>query len=71
MVVPGTTQERKWPGRVMVPLGVGGLEKTTWFLCDQLRTVDRRRLRRYVGEVDRKYVLQVLTHVRYFLKDPD
>jgi len=38
MVVPGTTREKRYPGRVRVPAGVGGLEHDTWFLCDQLRT---------------------------------
>ena len=68
MVVPGTTREKRYPGRVRVPAGAGGLEHDTWFLCDQLRTVDRKRLWRYVGTAEIKYLRQVLTQATFFLR---
>jgi len=70
MVVPGTTREKRFPARVRVPAGAGGLEQDTWFLCDQLRTVDRTRLRRYVGVPDIKYLRQVVTQTTFFLQVP-
>jgi mRNA-degrading endonuclease toxin of MazEF toxin-antitoxin module len=70
MVVPGTTQEKRYPGRVRVPAGSGGLEHETWFLCDQLRTVDRIRLQRYLGAIERKYLMQILTQTSFFLRPP-
>jgi mRNA interferase MazF len=70
MVVPGTTREKRYPARVRVPAGVGGLEHETWFLCDQLRTVDRSRLRRYLGIPDFKYLRQVVTQATSFLRLP-
>lgn len=71
MVVPGTTREKRYPGRVKVLAGNGGLERDTWFTCDQLRTVDRKRLRRYLGKPDPKYLRQALTQARFFLRLPD
>ena len=68
--VPGTTREKRFPARVRVPAGAGGLEQDTWFLCDQLRTVDRTRLRRYVGVPDIKYLRQVVTQTTFFLQVP-
>jgi len=70
MVVPGTTREKRYPARVKVPAGTGGLEHDTWFLCDQLRTVDRTRLRRYLGIPDFKYLRQVVTQTSFFLRLP-
>jgi len=70
MVVPGTTREKRYPGRVKVPSSAGVLERDTWFLCDQLRTVDRTRLRRYVGAPDIKYLRQVVTQTTFFLRLP-
>jgi mRNA interferase MazF len=70
MGVPGTSRDKRYPGRVKVPSGAGGLEHDTWFLCDQLRTVDRTRLRRYVGQPDIKYLRQVVTQTTFFLRLP-
>lgn len=71
MVVPGTTREKRYPGRVKVLAGNGGLERDTGFTCDQLRTVDRKRLRRYLGKPDPKYLRQAVTQARFFLRLPD
>ena len=68
MIVPGTTKEKRFPGRVRVPAGEGGLQYDTWFLCDQLRTVARSRLRRYLGTPDPRYLKQVATQVSFFLR---
>jgi mRNA interferase MazF len=70
MVVPGTTREKRYPARVRVPAAMGGLEQDTCFLRDQLRTVDRTRLRRYVGTPDLKYLRQVVTQTTFFLRLP-
>jgi mRNA-degrading endonuclease toxin of MazEF toxin-antitoxin module len=48
-------------------VGEGGVTEPTYLLCDQLRTVDGRRLTRRCGSVDRRYVEQVLAQVNYFL----
>ncbi|HET6233228.1 MAG TPA: type II toxin-antitoxin system PemK/MazF family toxin [Longimicrobiaceae bacterium] len=70
MVVPGTTRLKNRPGRVTLPHGEGGVERETYLLCDQLRTVDSVRMRRRCGNVDARYLGQVLTIVRYFLTVP-
>jgi mRNA interferase MazF len=70
MVVPGTTREKPYPGRVAIPAGVGGLPRDTWFLCNHIRTVDHRRLRRRVGAPGREYLRSVVSGVTRFLKLP-
>lgn len=69
MVVPGTRTYRRLPGRVTIPQGEGGLPEETYLLCDQLRTIDSARLVRRYGTVEKRYVAQVLTQVRYFLTE--
>lgn len=71
MVVPGTTREKHYPGRVRIPAGVGGLPRDTWFLCDQLRTIDRRRLRRRVGLTELEYLRKVVEQATSFLSLPE
>jgi mRNA interferase MazF len=71
MVVPGTRTFRPRPARVHVPAGTAGLPEDTWFLCDQLRTVDARRLLRRFGDIERKYLRQILTQSRFFLTLPE
>lgn len=67
MVVPGTTKYKRRPARVALPAGEGGVAEPTYLICDQLRTVDKKRLVRWCGAVDRRYVKDVLAQVHYFL----
>jgi len=70
MVVPGTTREKPYSGRVLVPAGVGGLKRDTWFLCNHIRTVDHGRLRRRVGKPGAEYLHRTIASVIRFLRVP-
>lgn len=53
-VLPVTSRKpgRKiYPNEVLLPVGVGGLEKESIVLCYQIRTLDKRRLMRVIGEI--------------------
>lgn len=39
-----------------VPVSVTGLEKKSILLLEQVRTIDKRRLKGFVGEIDPKYL---------------
>jgi len=71
VVVPGTTRKEPYPGTVMVPAGVGGLERDTWFLCYQLRTIDHRRIRRRVGRLALTHLRNVVVAATALLQVPE
>ena len=71
VVVPGTTRKKPYPGTVMVPAGVGGLERDTWFLCTQLRTIDHLRIRRRVGSLGPTHLRRAVLAVTALLEVPD
>ena len=51
IVVPVTTVDRGWPNHV--PLrGEVGLERDSWAMTEQPRTIDRARMRAVAGRVD-------------------
>ena len=49
----------KLPTHSEVPKGSFGLPKDSVILLEQIRTLDKRRLREKVGELDRDYQLRV------------
>ncbi|HKP74969.1 MAG TPA: type II toxin-antitoxin system PemK/MazF family toxin, partial [Longimicrobiaceae bacterium] len=71
LVVPGTTRKKPLPGAVMVPAGVGGLSRDTWFMCNQLRTIDHRRIRRRVGRLGLTYLHTVALATSALIEVPD
>ena len=66
-LLPITSTERDLASRVRIPAGEGGLDRTSFIKCEEVRTVSRDRLIRRLGRPDPKYLLQAMTHVRYFL----
>ncbi len=60
-VVPLTSQSgrRVYPFEVRVPQGVGGLSKDSRVKCDQIRTVDKRRLSGFIGSLEGPYMYEV------------
>ena len=41
--------DRIYPYEVLIPVGEGGLTETSKVMLDQIRTVDKRRLGRFIG----------------------
>jgi len=55
-VLPITSRKsgRKiYPNEVVMPAGVGGLEKESIILCYQIRTLDKQRLIKHAGNFDK------------------
>lgn len=66
VVVPITTSERGWPNHV--PLrGEHGLDRSSWAMTEQPRTVSRERLGRVSGVVDDATLHDVDGWLRDFL----
>ncbi len=61
IVVPITSAERKHtlPTHVHLPGGTGGLNKPSIVLCEQLRTLEKTRLERYMGRLGTEILKQV------------
>lgn len=61
IVVPLTGSERKGrlPTHVPVTAGEGGVEKPSVILCEQVRTLEKTRLTRYMGSLS----AETLKHV--------
>lgn len=53
IAVPLTSSEKKGrlPTHVQLPAGEGGLEKPSVILCEQVRTLEKTRLTRYMGSL--------------------
>lgn len=54
IVAPITSRFTKKSLPTHIPLSNCGLEKDSIVLCEQLRTIDKRRLREKMGEMDEK-----------------
>lgn len=61
IVVPITSAGRKHalPTHVHLPGGTGGLKKPSIVLCEQLRTLEKIRLERYMGRLEAEILKQV------------
>jgi len=65
IIAPLTTQSHFYPTRI--PLKFTG--KEAWIVLDQLRTVDRKRLIRKLGEIDQKTINQIKSIIKEMLVD--
>jgi len=79
---PVVTSDQRYPLVCVVPLsgtpgrgalyptvspGPSGLRKRSWALCDQIRSVDKRRIRRQVGALTGEEIRSVEVGVRLLL----
>ena len=60
-VVPLTGQpsNRNYPFEVLIPRGVAGLKLDSRAKCNQVRTIDKRRLVNYRGDVTAQHLLEL------------
>ncbi|MBA7582041.1 type II toxin-antitoxin system PemK/MazF family toxin [Candidatus Atribacteria bacterium 1244-E10-H5-B2] len=65
IIAPLTTQSRFYPTRIPLKFA----EKEAWIVLDQLRTVDRKRLIKKLGETDQKTINQVKSIIKEMLVD--
>ncbi|QDU72843.1 type II toxin-antitoxin system PemK/MazF family toxin [Mucisphaera calidilacus] len=66
-VLPVTTRRRDIPLHLPLQAGTGGLDQDSWVLCDQVRTISRRRLLRSYGSVDKSVMSAIEELVRVAL----
>jgi mRNA interferase MazF len=65
IVAPMTTKSHDYPSRIKVDFQ----NKTGWIVLDQMRIIDKSRLTRKLGEVDKKTVQKVKSVIREMLVD--
>ena len=63
MIAPMTTKSHSYPTRVPVKFG----DKSGWIVLDQIRTVDKIRLVRRLGTVNKDIILAVKSTIREML----
>ncbi|HEV8574144.1 MAG TPA: type II toxin-antitoxin system PemK/MazF family toxin [Dehalococcoidia bacterium] len=63
----GRAAQRSYPFEVQVPRGTGGLRLTSRVKANQIRTVDKSRLIRHVGQLPAEYMTQVRDAIRVHL----
>ena len=64
-IAPMTTKSRDYPTRVRIDFQ----DKTGWIVLDQIRTVDKKRLTKRLGAIDRKTVQRVKSVINEMLVD--
>src|SRR3972149_506440 len=65
IVAPMTTKSHDYPSRIKVDFQ----KKTGWIVLDQMRTIDKSRLTRKLGEVDKKTVQKIKSVIKEMLVD--
>ena len=64
-IAPMTTKSDDYPTRVRVDFQ----NKTGWIVLDQIRTVDKKRLTKRLGAIDRRTVQKVKSVIKEMLVD--
>jgi mRNA interferase MazF len=64
-IAPMTTKSHDYPSRVTVDFK----NNRGWIVLDRIRTVDRKRLVKRLGEIDRKTVRRVKSVIKEMLVD--
>lgn len=69
IIAPFTTKIRRvlLPSHVLVPTGTGGLTQDSVVLCEQLRVIDKRRIMRVLGHLDKPIMDEIAQAVRNIL----
>lgn len=65
IIAPMTTKFHLIPSRVNTVFE----DKEGWVALDQIRSIDRRRLVKYLGKIDFKYILEIKEVLREMLVD--
>lgn len=65
IVAPMTTKSHDYPTRVRVDFQ----NKTGWIVLDQIRTIDKERLTKRLGMIDRKTAQMVKSTIKEMLVD--
>ncbi len=66
LVVPLTSQNRGWSNHVLIRASLG-LDKDSWAMTEQVRTISRRRLTARLGRVEDQTLAEVRRWVKEYL----
>jgi len=58
-ITDAENKKRTYPSHVLVPAGVGGQTIDGIILCEQVRTINKTRLRELKGKLDKGIITQV------------
>lgn len=62
IIAPITSKTGKlYPFEVFIPRGVGGLERDSKIMLDQIRSLDKRRLHKKIGTLDKEKLVRACT----------
>ena len=69
IIAPFTTRIRRGllPSHVFIPAGMGGLNRDSVLLCEQIRVVDNRRIIQLLGHLDDSHMEEVAAALRTIL----
>lgn len=67
IVVPITTTKRSSRTHVLIPAGEAGLRADSYIKCEDLRSISKDRLARYLGDVTYPRIESVQRYVRLLL----
>jgi mRNA interferase MazF len=65
IIAPMTTKSHDYPSRIKVDFQ----NKIGWIVLDQIRTIDKKRLTKKLGMIDRKTVQRVKSVIKEMLVD--
>jgi mRNA interferase MazF len=66
ITLPITTTDRGWPNHIRID-GPSGLDRPSWIMTEQPRTLSRDRITRIAGQVSPECLTQVRTWLADFL----
>ena len=69
VIVPITTRDRGVPAHPSLSPGEGGLERPSFMLCDQVRSISHERLRHFRGRVSPETVGHAIEIVSVLLEE--
>ena len=68
-IIPITSNtERIYPFEVFVPKGIGNLPKASKIKVDQIRTIDKSRIIKLIGELPVKYISDIHSALKIHLE---
>lgn len=68
VTVPFTTRDRGVPSHVSVEAGGAGLKRKSYIMCEQVRSMSKKRLIRRIGNVSSAAIFEVENAIRHLLE---
>lgn len=66
-VITSSITEKIYPTEVRIKKGTGGLKKESSILSNQIKTIDKQRLEKFIGKIDIEVMQKVDTAIKISL----